>query len=333
VSFPWGVWFEPTQPVPRLVDLAHLAEGLGAEVCFVADEGTERDVYVALTAILLGTERLVVAPAITNPFSRHPVTTAAAVATLAELAPGRVWHGLGVGGSRVLEPLGLAPERPFTALREALAVQRDLLAGRPSGPAVLPWVGRGVEGASDRSPAGPVAGPSAVPIAVAGRGPRVQALAAAAADWVILSAKPLAHLAAERARIRAAGTARVAWSAYLAYSDEERARVLRHFSYMAVDAPPDIRAAAGLDDERAAAVKAAMLSGDMDRAARLLPPSLVDQYAVAGTPDACAAAIAAHRRDFDLFALPMNDEATCEAHITASAAILAEAQRLSGMAE
>jgi 5,10-methylenetetrahydromethanopterin reductase len=241
------------------------------------------------------------------------VTTAAAVATLAELAPGRVWHGLGVGGSRVLEPLGLDPPRPFTALREALAVQRDLLAGRPSGAATLPW-----------------AGSSDVPVAVAGRGPRVQALAAAEADWVILSAQPLAHLAAERTRIRAAGTARVAWSAYLAWSEDERARVLRHFSYMAVDAPPDIRAAAGLDDERAAAVKAAMLAGDMEGAARLLPPSLVDQYAVAGTPEECAATIAAHRDDFDLFALPMNDEATCEAHIRASAAIL---QRASGMAE
>ena len=57
-------------------------------MCFVADEGTERDVYVALTAIVEATG-LTVAPAITNPFSRHPVATAAAIATLAELAPGR----------------------------------------------------------------------------------------------------------------------------------------------------------------------------------------------------------------------------------------------------
>ena len=92
MSVRWGVWFEPTQPVRRLVELARLGESLGAEMCFVADEGTERDVYVALTAIVEGTG-LTVAPAITNPFSRHPVATAAAIATLAELAPGRVMHG------------------------------------------------------------------------------------------------------------------------------------------------------------------------------------------------------------------------------------------------
>jgi 5,10-methylenetetrahydromethanopterin reductase len=307
MSLPWGVWFEPTQPVRRLVALARRAEAAGATVCFVADEGTDRDLYVTLTAVLAATERLSVAPAITNPFSRHPVTTAAAIATLAEFAPGRVWNGLGVGGSRVLAPLGLAPERPFTALRDAFETTSALLRGDAVGAARIPWT------------------PGAVPVAMAGRGPRVQDLAATRADWVILSAKPLASLADEVARIRRAGRARIAWSAYVAWSPEERRRVLRHFSYMAVDAPPDVRAAAGLDDARVVAVRDAMLAGRMDDAAALLPDALVDQYAVAGTPAQCAATIAAHAATVDLFVLPMNDEATCEAHLDACAAILVAA--------
>jgi len=298
--------------VRRLVTLAQRAERLGASVCFVADEGTDRDLYVTLTAILAATESLSVAPAITNPFSRHPVTTAAAIATLAEFAPGRVWNGLGVGGSRVLAPLGLAPERPFTALRDAFETTSALLRGDAVGEARIPWT------------------PGPVPVAVAGRGPRVQHLAATRADWVVLSAKPLTALAAETARIRAAGDARIAWSAYVAWSDQERGRVLRHFSYMAVDAPPDIRAAAGLDDDRVAAVRSAMLAGRMDEAAGLLPAALVDQYAVAGSPAECAAAIAAHAPLVDLFMLPMNHEETCEAHLDACGAILADAQRLAG---
>ena len=74
MSVPWGVWFEPTQPVRRLVELARLGESLGAEACFVADEGTERDVYVALTAIVEATG-LKVAPAITkaNEIDDRPV--------------------------------------------------------------------------------------------------------------------------------------------------------------------------------------------------------------------------------------------------------------------
>ena len=304
MSVRWGVWFEPTQPVRRLVELARLGESLGAEACFVADEGTERDTYVALTAIVEATG-LTVAPAITNPFSRHPVATAAAIATLAELAPGRVMHGLGVGGSRVLKPLGIDPERPYTALRETFELNRRLLAGETVGEASLPWF----------QPEAPV------PIAVAGRGPRVQRLAAEHSDWVILSAAPPADLPAVAERIRSRGSAQIAWSAYLAYNDTERRRVLPHFSYMAVDAPAEVRAADGLDDDDTEEVRRLMLAGRMDDAAKLLPDALVDRYGLAGTPAAISARIAELSGCFDIFMLPMNDESTAADHIRRSAEI------------
>jgi 5,10-methylenetetrahydromethanopterin reductase len=231
------------------------------------------------------------------------VATAAAIATLAELAPGRVWHGLGVGGSRVLVPLGLAPERPYRALQEAVAANKRLLAGEPVGEAQLAWT------------------PGPVPIAIAGRGPRVKSLATREADWIILSAEPPATLATAASALRSQG-AKVAWSAYLAYAPQERKRVLGHFSYMALDAPPDVRERAGLDEARVASIRAEMLAGRLDAAAALLPEALVDEYAVAGDPEECAATIARLAPCFDLFTLPMNDTENCVEHIRASAEIL-----------
>ena len=73
---------------------------------------------------------------------------------------------------------------------------------------------------------------------------------------------------------------------------------------MALDAPPEIRAAAGLDDDRVAAVREAMLAGRLDDAAALLPDSLVDHYAVAGDPDECTDRIAAVAASVDLFVAP-----------------------------
>ena len=255
---------------------------------------------------MLDPGNLTVAPAITNPFSRHPVATAAAIATLAELAPGRVMHGLGVGGSRVLQPLGLDPPRPFTALRDAFELNRRLLDGETVGDesasASLGWF----------EPAEPV------PIAVAGRGPRVQRLAAERSDCVILSAAAPADLPAAARRIRAAGQAEIAWSAYVAYNDMERRRVLPHFSYMAVDAPAEVRRADGLDDATVARVRRLMLAGQMHDAAGLLPDALVDRYGLAGTPAEISARIGELSDSFDIFMLPMNDEATAADHIRAS---------------
>lgn len=309
MDLPWGIWFEPTQPVGRIVDLARLAEGEGASVCLVADEGTDRDVYVTMTAVLLGTERLIVAPGITNPFSRHPVATAAAIATLHEMAPGRVWNGLGVGGNRVLAPMGLTPARPFTALREAVETTKSLLAGETVGSARLPWT------------------TGSVPTAIAGRGRRTQALAAEQAEWAILSAKPIVTLPEVAKQIRRAGKARIAWSAYVAYDEVERERVLRHFSYMALDSPPDIQEIAGLDDEKTLRVKTLMLAGDYEAAAGLLLPAVVERCAVTGTDEECAATIRANRPYYDIFVLPINDDATADVHIRRSAGILRTAAR------
>jgi hypothetical protein len=95
---------------------------------------------------------------------------------------------------------------------------------------------------------------------------------------------------------------------------------------MALDAPPEVAAAAGLDDERRERVKREMLAGRLDAAAALLPPALVDQYAVAGSPAECAVTLARLAPSYDLFMLPMNDIDDAATHIARSAEIVRAAQ-------
>ena len=156
------------------------AEALGAAAILVADEGTDRDLYVTLAALAQRTRRVLLFGAVTNPHSRHPVATAAAFASLAELAPGRIVAGFGAGGSRVFGPMGLAPRRPFTRAgrvrrrgRGAAGAARSstTLASSPCAARALPW------------------SPGALPIAIAGRGPRVERFAAERADWVLLAGR------------------------------------------------------------------------------------------------------------------------------------------------
>src|SRR5580704_5839420 len=84
----WGVWLHAERRIPELAELAAAAEDRGAAAILVADEGTDRDLYVTLAALAQRTGTALLMAAVTNPYSRHPVATAAALASLAELAPG-----------------------------------------------------------------------------------------------------------------------------------------------------------------------------------------------------------------------------------------------------
>ena len=65
-----------------------------------------REPWVVLAAMARDTNEIAIGTWVTNPLSRHPVVTASALASLDELAPGRVYLGIGTGGTGVLH-LGL----------------------------------------------------------------------------------------------------------------------------------------------------------------------------------------------------------------------------------
>ena len=62
----WGLWLHAVRPLPELAALAHVAEEAGASAILVADEGTDRDLYLTLAAIAQHTTR-------THFPGRHPV--------------------------------------------------------------------------------------------------------------------------------------------------------------------------------------------------------------------------------------------------------------------
>ena len=59
----------------------------------------------------------------------NPVITAQAIATLNELAPGRVVLGMGAGDKTTLEAVGIDMGKPLAAVRESIEMFRKLTAG------------------------------------------------------------------------------------------------------------------------------------------------------------------------------------------------------------
>jgi len=88
-----------------------------------------RELYVVLGAIARSTKRIAIGPGVTHPLVRHFTVTASAMATLNELAPGRVRLGIGVGSSGPAT-IGVRRTGARELERTAQAI-RELLRGQP----------------------------------------------------------------------------------------------------------------------------------------------------------------------------------------------------------
>ena len=114
-----------SQPVPTIVRQVQLAEALGYDTAWITDTHLIcRELWVTLTACALGTSRIRLGPGIAVPHTRHISVTASAIASLAELAPGRVVLGVGTGGSARTDPATRVRSSRTRAARRASAPSR-----------------------------------------------------------------------------------------------------------------------------------------------------------------------------------------------------------------
>lgn len=166
-----------SQPLPVLVRQVQLAESLGFDTAWIADTHLVcRELWVTLAACAAGTSRIRLGPGIAVPHTRHISVTASAIATLHEMAEGRVVIGVGTGGSAA-ETMGLSVGKVARiATLESMAVSLRRLLGRESirlengADARLAWL--------ERSPA--------IPLYLAGSGPRMLDAAGRLGDGAIM---------------------------------------------------------------------------------------------------------------------------------------------------
>jgi 5,10-methylenetetrahydromethanopterin reductase len=137
-----GFFFWPYD-VALVRAMAVAADRFGYDLIGIADTpGNAMDPWVAATLVAAGTRRARIALCVTNLVTRHPAVSAAAIASVDLLAPGRAVLGIGVGHSGT-KNLG-ASSLPASELAEGVSFIKELLRGRPAsyrgGSAHLPWV-------------------------------------------------------------------------------------------------------------------------------------------------------------------------------------------------
>ncbi len=287
-SVPFGIGFASLVPAPKVIETARLAEGLGYDVFWVTDSHlVVREAMVLLGALAASTDRIHLGPGVSHLAGRHASVLASAMATLDELAPGRIRLGFGVGDSGPLN-LGI----PRTSLHDfeaaVVAIRALLQGGETSGgprPLHLNYVG-----ARDPSP---------VPIYVAASGERTLSLAGRVADAALISGIPEALprsisivRSGEQTAGRPTGSTRILfWTTACVDEDRDvaRAAVRGSVARRAMNTlGRDARAGqlAGEDAEDLERLQAAHQKGYLWDSGymNLVPERWIDRFAVAGTP-------------------------------------------------
>ncbi len=290
-----GLGFLGGPDLRTMAALARRAEAAGWESVWFAETRVTRDAVTAMTALLLGTERLRVGSAAINVYTRGAALTAITWAAMAEAAPGRVVLGIGPGSPAPLAQQGYGFDRPVTRLAEYVGAVRAAWSATPpvsfaAGTVRLDGLVPEVR---------PLPAP---PIYLCVTGPRALDCAGRVADGVILNAfMPPSYVSRARARLDAAAGGRfegeVGGSLVVALAPsvaEAAARVrpilatyLVHF--------PDLARETGLDEDFLQALRRRAAAGGLASVLGELSDDLVAQHALVGPAAACKERLAAYR--------------------------------------
>ena len=297
----FGISFAPNHP-KDFSQWSRASEDVGFERVGVVDSQViYRELYISCAAGLQATKSVQLGPRVINALTRHPTVTASAMLTLNELAPGRVFVGLGTGDSAVFN-IGYKPVK-LAVLGEFTACLRALMRGES-----VMYQGHELKITWSKAD---------IPIYIAGHGPKTLELAGQYADGVIVGTGVGADVVSDAYERIATGAARsgrklealdVWWalSAHIGNSREEALSVIRmmlaakanhlaRFPEQDKQVPPEHRE--NLDRiHQGYDYLEHQKPGEKTKNASMVRESgledyLADRYAIVGTPDDCLATL------------------------------------------
>jgi alkanesulfonate monooxygenase SsuD/methylene tetrahydromethanopterin reductase-like flavin-dependent oxidoreductase (luciferase family) len=273
---------------PRdIIPLARLAEDLGFGELWFSEDCWFSGGMAGAAAALGATTTLPLGLGIVAASTRHPSLTAMEIATLDGMFPGRVYGGIGHGVPHWLDQMGLRPDKPMTALRQALDTVRRLL----DGGTVSEDGHFHFDEITLTHPA-----PTRVPLYTGVVGERGLRMSGEVADGTVLSTlSSPAYVRWARDHITAGAEAAgrtephrlVTYALYSVASDSKVAKqALREAIAPHIAAIPDsaLGQVFGIQDELTAMLKA----GGPEAVARDMPDEWLDGLAVSGDPEECA---------------------------------------------
>lgn len=296
-EFATAVLVEPA-PISALGPVVEAAERLGYGYCYVADQGLSNDVYVLLGALAVGSSRILLGPGVTNPYTRYPAVTATAIATLDEASEGRAFLGLGAGGTRALDELGLDRLAPVDACTELVSIAKRLC-------------------------------PRPIEIHWAARGPKMIAAGARLADVMVLNGiahreLPAVVASIDQATQHTGRRPRIQYGAALVFDEASREGLRARTAFRLVDTPRRVRHELDVSDSLHAKLREAVRTEGPVAAAALVEDRLLAEYVIDAGDDPVEQLRALVREhDIGGVTIDISDISTAEARLEAAADVFA----------
>ena len=286
-----GIYFDGFSSTTEMLEVARQAEQAGADSLWFAQHMGYREAIVMTAAVAGATKSIKLVPTAITPYLWPSLPIAMSLATLDELAPGRIQIAVSVGNLLNLGESGIEAVKPVRVIREYVQNIRTLLSGqavRNEGE-IEKLRGAHMEFAKGLQ----------IPIYVASTGPQVLKLAGQIGDGVLLSAG-LTHASTRRcleavdegarAEGRAPDSVRKAGFINFNVSNDgraARAAILRKLAFLFRSKGHAANiTSSGLDIDHQKIMEA-LSRRDLDAAAALLPEQAATTFGVAGTPAEC----------------------------------------------
>jgi 5,10-methylenetetrahydromethanopterin reductase len=291
----FGIEFVPKDPYWKITAYAILAENQNFNYLWITDHYGNRNVYVTLTAAALYTNKITFGTGVTNPWMTNPVTTAQAIASLDELAPGRVVLGIGAGDKTTLEAVGVEMGKPLAAVKETIEIFRKLTNGE-----TVAYQGEVFKTAGAKFN---FKIKNKIPVYVGAQGPKMLEMAGKIGDGVLVNASHpsdveyAVKLASEGMKQAGKKTGDVDIAAYTSFSvNEDLKKAVKAatpvVAFIVAGSPAPVLEKHKIDLSKAEQIRVALKAGDFGKALSAVTPDMISTFSICGTPDMCIERIA-----------------------------------------
>jgi len=290
----FGIEFVPREAYWKIMYYVIQAEKGGFSNLWITDHFNNRNVYVTLAAASIYANRIILGPGVTNPYMVNPVFTAQAVATLEEMAHGRVVLGIGAGDKTTLDTVGVEMQKPLTAVQEAIAIIRGMLNGES-----VSYQGEVFRTAGAKF----LFKARRIPVYVGAQGPKMLALAGKIGDGVLINAchpRDVEYaVSCVKEGVNEAGRKLdevdvAVYTAFSVHQDLKKANkaAAPPVSFIVAGCPPQLLERHGISLGKAGEIREALKANDWGRAFGEVTPEMINAFSVSGTPDMCTERIA-----------------------------------------